>query len=208
MFSLGRLALEMTMEIFRWRNLQGIRVKTFVCGYCGQNVASERGWDAFRTGADLPGAEVYICPNCTRPTFFSVFSDRMPAAAMGALVTDISEPSVEQLYAEARRATASGCYTAAVLCCRKLLMHIAVAKGAPEGQNFVSYVEFLSDKHYVPPDAKDWVDHIRKRGNEANHEINMMKEADASELMAFVEMLLKLVYEFPATIKKKIAPKP
>jgi len=36
----------------------------------------------------------------------------------------------------------------------------------------------------------------------------MMKEADASELMAFVEMLLKLVYEFPATIKKKIAPKP
>lgn len=127
---------------------------------------------------------------------------------MGAVVTDISEASVEQLYEEARRATASGCYTAAVLCCRKLLMHIAVAKDAPTGGNFVSYVEYLSEKHYVPPDAKDWVDHIRKRGNEANHEINMMKEPDAAELIAFVEMLLKLVYEFPAAMKKKTAGQP
>ena len=62
-------------------------------------------------------------------------------------------------------------------------MHIAVAKGAPENQNFLSYVQFLSDKHYVPPDAKDWVDHIRKRGNEANHEICMMQESDAKELI-------------------------
>jgi hypothetical protein len=196
------------MEDLRWRGLQQFKARQFVCGYCGQNVASEKGWEAYRQSSDVWAADICICPNCTRPTFFSFSSERTPAAAMGTVVADITEASVEQLYAEARRATASGCYTAAVLCCRKLLMHIAVAKGAPEGENFVSYVEFLSDKHYVPPDAKEWVDQIRKRGNEANHEINMIEETDAAELMAFVEMLLKLIYEFPAAIKKKLGTKP
>jgi hypothetical protein len=192
------------MEHFRWKNPQQVKVYKFVCGYCGQNVASEKGWEANQEHNNNNGAQILLCPNCSGPTFFSYRGDRMPAAAMGAAVAGISEPSVEQLYREARRATAAGCNTAAVLCCRKLLMHIAVAKGASEGENFVAYVEFLSDKHYVPPDAKEWVDHIRKRGNEANHEINMMKEEDAAELIAFVEMLLKLIYEFPAAIKKKI----
>ena len=99
-------------------------------------------------------------------------------------------------------------HTAAVLCCRKLLMNIAVSKGAKEGLQFIKYVEFLSDNHYVPPDAKDWVDHIRKKGNEATHEIAIMKREDAEEIISFVEMILRLVYEFPARVKKKlVAPK-
>ena len=117
------------MSTFRWTHIQGIKVHAFTCGYCGQNVASEKGWTANRMDVDHRAAEIYICPNCTRPTFFSVYDDRMPAAAMGAAIADIDDPSVEQLYNEARRAASSGCYTAAVLCCRKLLMHIAVAKG-------------------------------------------------------------------------------
>ena len=40
------------------------------------------------------------------------------------------------------------------------------------------------------------VDHIRKKGNEANHEIKLMTQADAEELIAFTEMLLKFFYEF------------
>jgi hypothetical protein len=82
-------------------------------------------------------------------------------------------------------------------------MHIAVSKEAEEGKNFVYYVEFLSDKNYVPPGAKDWVDHIRTKGNEANHEILLMKKEDAKELISFCGMLLKIVYEFPARITKK-----
>jgi murein tripeptide amidase MpaA len=82
-------------------------------------------------------------------------------------------------------------------------MHIAVSKGATPGESFVSYVEFLSSKNYIPPDAKQWVDHIRQKGNEANHEIVVMSRADADDLLSFSEMLLKLVYEFPAAIKRK-----
>ena len=83
-------------------------------------------------------------------------------------------------------------------------MHIAVSKGAEEGKSFLQYVEFLSQKGYVPPDGKGWVDHIRERGNEANHEIKIMSADDAESLIQFSEMLLKLVFEFP----KKVPIKP
>jgi uncharacterized protein DUF4145 len=79
-------------------------------------------------------------------------------------------------------------------------MHIAVEKGAKEGEPFVSYVEYLARQGYVPPDGKGWVDYIRQKGNEANHEIKVMGQQDAQALIAFVEMLLKLIYEFPKRI--------
>ena len=108
---------------------------------------------------------------------------------------------VAALYNEARSCMTVNSYTAAVLTCRKLLMHIAVEKKAPEGQNFLQYVEFLAAQGYVPPDGKGWVNHIREKGNEANHEIKIMNLKDAEDLITFSEMLLKFVYEFPAKIK-------
>ena len=87
-------------------------------------------------------------------------------------------------------------------------MHIAVSKGAPEGQSFVSYVKYLADSHYVAPDAGDWVDHIRNKGNEANHEIVAMTKEDAEELIDFSAMLLKVIFEFPAAAKRKRKPAP
>jgi hypothetical protein len=130
----------------------------------------------------------------------------VPGPAIGNVVKDIAESSVGDIYEEARRAASAGSYTAAVLCLRKLLMHVAISKGAKPGDTFIAYVEFLAANNYVPPDAKDWVDHIRKRGNEATHEITIMKKEDAEELLAFSEMLLKVIYEFPAAMKRKYGP--
>jgi len=79
-------------------------------------------------------------------------------------------------------------------------MHIAIKQGAKEGETFIRYVEYLAQAGYVPPNGKPWVDHIRKKGNEANHEIILMSEADAQELISFLEMLLKFIYEFPARV--------
>jgi len=76
-------------------------------------------------------------------------------------------------------------------------MNIAVQQKAKEGLKFIEYVEFLSDNGYIPPNGKGWVDHIRKKGNEATHEILLMSQTDAVELIGFVEMLLKFVFEFP-----------
>ncbi len=79
-------------------------------------------------------------------------------------------------------------------------MNIAVSQGANGELKFVEYVNFLSEKGYIPPNGKQWVDHIRKKGNEATHEILLMKPDDAREILMFTEMLLKFIYEFPAMV--------
>jgi hypothetical protein len=134
---------------------------------------------------------------------FNEIGAQFPGVAFGREVKDIPDKSVSDLYAEARRASAAGSYTGAVLCCRKLLMHIAVSKGAKSGENFAFYVDYLANRHFVPPDSKEWIDHIRKKGNEANHEIIIMKQEDAEELIKFIELLLIFIFEFPAAIVKK-----
>ncbi|MCT7650544.1 DUF4145 domain-containing protein [Aliarcobacter butzleri] len=106
---------------------------------------------------------------------------------------------------KARRCTGEGCYTGAVLLCRKMLMNIAVVQGAKEGLKFIEYVTYLSDNGYTPPNGKHWVDHIRKKGNEATHEIAVMNEDDAKELIIFIEMLLRFIYEFPMMVPTQSA---
>jgi len=120
----------------------------------------------------------------------------MPSPAFGKAVQHLPN-DIGALYNEARDCTGVGAFTAAVLACRKILMHIAVEKKAKEGESFLDYVNYLADKNYVPPDGKDWVDRIRTKGNEANHEIVEMKKQDAEDLIVFLEMLLKFIYEFP-----------
>jgi hypothetical protein len=82
-------------------------------------------------------------------------------------------------------------------------MNIAVQEGAQEGQKFIHYVDHLAAR-VCPAQRKHWVDHIRKRGNEATHEIALMSEADAKDLVGFVEMLLRFIYEFPNLIPKPL----
>ena len=36
------------------------------------------------------------------------------------------------------------------------------------------YVDYFEENHFTPPNSRGWVDLIRKKGNEANHEIKIM----------------------------------
>jgi len=177
-----------------WQNTQRIVSHSFTCGHCGNLVASDCG---FFKALDQ---RVYICPHCDQPSYFSP-SEQLPGVAPGNDVRALPE-DVASLYREARRAVAASAYTAATLVSRKLLMNVAVAQKAPTGRTFVEYVEYLANQGYVPPNGKGWVDHIRKKGNEATHEIVVMKREDAEELVAFTEMLLKFIYEFPSRVPK------
>jgi hypothetical protein len=195
------------MQNITWGAIGPQSSRSYTCGYCGTAVASEKGWDA-RLPNGQYGGHIYVCHQCTRPTFFDQTESgkQTPGVVFGEVVQDIPDENIERLYNEARACTGSGSYTAAVLSCRKLLMHLAVSLGATAGEPFISYVQFLADNHFVPPGAKGWVDHIRKKGNEANHEITLMTKTDAEELLAFVQMLLKVIYEFPAAVQKKFTP--
>ena len=83
-------------------------------------------------------------------------------------------------------------------------MNIAVEKGADAGETFAYYIQYLSDANYVPPGGKAWVDHIRKKGNEATHQIAIMVEKDARDLLLFVGQLLRFIYEFPAMLNPPV----
>lgn len=80
-------------------------------------------------------------------------------------------------------------------------MNIAVSKGEAQGKTFAEYVDFLNSKGYIPPDGKEWVDKIRQKRNDATHEIPDMKKEDAEMLITFLEMLLRIIYEFPNRAK-------
>ena len=199
----------MAKRLLTWNSPCSIHSHSYTCGHCENPIAANLGYSAYtrRGSSQNIDAFLVICHKCDRPTFIDTDGEQIPGVSYGNDVAHISDSKVEALYREARKATGAGCYTLAVLACRKLLMHIAVSKEAVEGKNFVYYVEYLSDKNYVPPDAKVWVDHIRKKGNEANHEITLMKKEDAEELISFIEMLLKVIFEFPAAIQKKYGSK-
>jgi hypothetical protein len=196
------------VHLFNWQQAGNIGSHKYTCGYCGQPLASERGWIAFHPTVGNPIAYISICHQCTRPTFFDVDGKQYPGVSYGESVKNVDDAMLNAIYEEARRAISAGCDTAAVLCCRKLLMHLAVAKGAEKNDTFKNYVDFLANKNHVPATCKDWIDQIRDTGNEANHEIKMMKREDAEHLVSFCEMLLKITYEFPAVAKARKTPQP
>ncbi len=189
------------IEADKWQQAAGLPSKKFQCGYCDALVGSNKGYFLTRDNTSS-WRKIYICPNCGKPTFFDEKGRQYPAPVFGNQVSNLPE-KIEALYNEARECTKVNAYTASVLACRKLLMNIAVEKGALEGMKFIEYIEYLSDKNYVPPDGKSWVDHIRLKGNEATHEIALMQKNDAEDLITFTEMLLKFIYEFPGKMKSK-----
>ncbi len=81
-----------------------------------------------------------------------------------------------------------------------MLMNIAVHEKAEENKQFVYYVAYLADNGYLPPGGEKWAEHIKDRGNEANHEIKAKTAEDAQLLIRFVEMLLRFIYEFPKLV--------
>lgn len=149
-----------------WNPIGQIPSKSYECSFCGNRVASTMGWYAtfVSKAVAISAGAVYICPHCTNPTYFNREEHQIPGAPFGSIVSGIDEKEVEELYNEARRAYSGACYTAVVLCCRKLLMHLGVSKGAKEGLSFVKYVDFLDSNHFIPPGARRWVDKIREKG--------------------------------------------
>lgn len=187
-----------------WYDLSDLASLSYTCGYCGFIVANDKG---FYTSTDISRYskldKVYICPRCGKPTYFDVCGMQYPGVKYGSHVNSINKEEVESLYNEARNCFSVNSFTSVALCCRKLLMNISVDLGADENKNFAHYVNWLDENNYILPNAKGWVDQIRKIGNEATHEIHIISKEDSEKSLKFIEMILKLVYEFPAMVEEK-----
>ena len=177
-----------------WQQTVSVTSESYRCGYCGNDVASNSGW--YTKGGS---AYVRICPQCNVPTFFSANNDQIPGPLLGGNVAGL-EDDIADLYKEARASITVNAHTGAVMLCRKILMNVSVAKGAGEGLRFAQYVEWLMAEGYAPKGSEEWVNYIKNRGNEANHEIRSMTKEDAEGVLRFTEQLLRNMYELPDLI--------
>jgi hypothetical protein len=157
-------------------------------------------WDGLEYYASgNPRWETYTCPYCARDVTGAVVASyaapgpgpwclwlRCPRCGKGAVLEEgILHPSapfgpdieglpvqVAEAYDEARNCIGAGAYTAAELICRKILMYVAVDKGADAGKPFTTYLDHLEKAGYLAPAMKGWVDLTRQHGNLATHELD------------------------------------
>lgn len=172
----------------------------YTCGHCGRDVVG------FRI-ATTPYSEWLLCPKCSCGSVYvcdPLFDDTgtfYPSVEYG-LHVDGLPLDIDRAYEEARRATSASAYIGTEVLCRNILMHVAVEKGAEEGESFASYIQFLEDQGYLSPDMKKWVDLIRQHGNTATHTIDPPDAERAKITLAFTAELLRVVYEMDYLAKK------
>lgn len=183
----------------KWIDLETLKTRNYICGYCGSDIASNDGYMMYDSAKGVQGPEyIYICHKCKKPTYFDYF-EQTPGVAFGKNFNKsiFKDENVFSLYEEARKCMSINAYTSVGMCCRKLLMHIAVDCGSKEGLRFVEYVDYLNDNNYIPAKCKVWVDAIRSKGNEANHKITVLNKQEAEQLIGFIGMIISVIYEMP-----------
>lgn len=188
-----------------WHNTAKIESKNYICGHCGNDITSNKGYyirHDYETSSANGHGYIYICHKCNKPTFFQ-YDSQVPNSLYGKCFNEdiFEDKMIYELYEEARHCMIVNAYTSVGMCCRKLLMHIAVDCGADVGEKFAFYVNYLDKQNYIPVKCKDWVDIIRDKGNEANHEIVILEEKDAKQLINFIEIIISVIYEMPYQAK-------
>lgn len=112
---------------YGWSKPQGMPSHAYNCGFCGKTVSSVRGYKVgtSQDGSGKQVAAIYICPHCGGPTFIDIQGNQLPDVAFGSPVGHVPD-KLNSIYDEARKCTSNSAYTAAILLCRKMLMHIGV----------------------------------------------------------------------------------
>ena len=142
------------------------------------------------------------CVNCKAGL---VVNDGKTSPAVMPLAVPLGVSGVElAAWKEVRECLSVGAYTAAVMLCRKLLLHVAVAHGLVgkddkgRAPSFAAAVEHLEGAGIITSKMRPWMDRVKDVGNEANHEIDPVNKNGALDVAKFTEQLLRLAYEMDA----------
>ena len=175
---------------------------TYTCGLCN-TVVSGFVVSVYKT--PIGGVKWVLCTNCG---YGSVVNDYTlyPGTLFGPIIEGLPK-NVGEAYQEARSCMSVSAYTACELLCRKILMHVAVEKGAKEGESFSEYLTFLAYQGYITPPMKKWVDLIRQHGNKAAHLLEPPDRTRAESTLMFTAELLRLIYEMEH-MANQYTPKP
>ncbi|MEU5525412.1 DUF4145 domain-containing protein [Micromonospora chersina] len=174
----------------------------YMCPHCGRDVVAAV--IAFVHEAHYPVVAWTRCPGCHKGV---VFNDGVaaPRGIAGENVDGLPT-EVEAAYREARETAGIAAFTSCELMCRKILMHIAVDKGAEEGKTFIQYLDHLTTTGYITPPMRPWLDLIRTHGNSSTHRLQSASKERALNTLAFTTQLLRLVYEMDHRAQAHIPP--
>jgi hypothetical protein len=174
--------------------------------------STENSWFEYQCGhcdAKVSGAVVayhenikwVLCPNCGNGSVLDYNGNIHPGVAFGPHIAGLPN-DINEAYEEARRSMSASAFTGSELICRKILMYVAVEKGAKEGESFTFYLDHLEKEGYITPPMKAWVDLIRKHGNIAAHILEKPNQNRAESTLMFTAELLRIVYEMEHLAKQ------
>lgn len=161
-----------------------------ICPYCGKQTVAAVIAMSINTS---PEAAWLRCTGCDRG-FVRNDGQIAPALLPGESIEGLPA-DVLSAYTEARQAAGLNAFTSCELMCRKILMHVAVDKGASEGKTFVEYLDHIENSGYATPPMRSWLDLIRQHGNSSTHRLEPASRERATTTLAFTAQLLRLVYE-------------
>jgi hypothetical protein len=176
------------------------------CGHCGRAVGAEIVYDSVMWG-NVKGSTYVpqtsaglwlLCPYCGEGSVRARNSGMIYPAPRPGKTLEHSPVEVVRAWEEARSAYSVGAYAAAELMCRKILMHVAVAKRLVKaGQPFVSCMNALQSAGYITTGLEEVVDQMRDRGNVANHDLPASSEQESQVTLMITRHLMEALYELP-----------
>ncbi len=141
------------------------------------------------------------CPICGDGSVLTLNGNVYPGLPFGPKIEGLPE-DVSTAYNEARDCVSVNAFDACELMCRKILMHVAVEKGAKEGESFANYLSYLESKGFITDAMKGWVDLIRQHGNKAAHLLESPDKKRAESTIMFTSELLRIIYEMEYMAKQ------
>jgi len=179
---------------------------SYTCAYCNTKVTGAVVAHAAELGSMTLATRWLVCTGCGGPSVATSSGQVYPAVPFGPVLEGLPT-EVNAAYSEARQCFSVSAFTACELICRKILMHIAVDKGAKEGDTFEHYIAHLESLGYVTPPMKGWVKLIKDHGNKSTHRLAAPDTARAQSTLMFTAELLRLTYEMEYTAQQ-YAPSP
>jgi len=173
----------------------------YICGHCNRYVTGRVvGTYLFSSPTDkmsFCSISFLICPSCSMGSVSHSIGNKeetIPGANPGDNLEGLPL-EIHEAYNEARKCFSIKAYTGCELLCRKILMYIGTDKGAPEGDTFLSYLDYLEQQGFITPPIKAWVDRIRQFGNLSTHNLTPPDKSRSETTFRFTMVLLRIIYE-------------
>jgi hypothetical protein len=111
---------------------------------------------------------------------------------------------VGRYWLQAQRNIQDENWDAAALMARSALQ-AALRDCQAKGHNLKQEIDDLASKGILPPNMKDWSDHVRELGNDSAHPNpgqDPTKPQDAHDIVSFLDFLLEYLYALPHQIQQ------